>query len=40
VKRIALLSLITLILCACQSDQRDSSPSLFKEETHRIQLGA
>lgn len=30
-KRIALLSLITLALCACQSNQRDSSPSLFKD---------
>lgn len=30
-KRIALLSLITLALCACQSNQRDSSPSLLKD---------
>ncbi len=30
-KRIALLSLITLALCACNSNQRDSSPSLFKD---------
>ncbi|SDU07943.1 hypothetical protein SAMN04490197_2637 [Pseudomonas orientalis] len=30
-KRIALLFLITLTLCACQSNQRDSSPSLFKD---------
>nr|WP_189683704.1 hypothetical protein [Pseudomonas sp. SWRI144] len=26
-----MLSLITLALCACQSNQRDSSPSLFKD---------
>jgi hypothetical protein len=31
VKRIALLSLVTLALCACQSNQRDSSPSLLKD---------
>jgi hypothetical protein len=30
VKRIALLSLV-LALCACQSNQRDSSPSLLKD---------
>lgn len=30
-KRIALLSLVTLALCACQSNQRDSSPSLLKD---------
>lgn len=30
-KRIALLSLITLALCACQSNQRDSSPSVLKD---------
>lgn len=30
-KRIALLSLITLALCACQSNQRNSSPTLLKD---------
>ena len=30
-KRIALLSLITLALCACQSNERNSSPTLLKD---------